>query len=51
LNISAYPNDENINNLDENIKLTKENNVYNCPTFDYFVTVLIINIHMITKLD
>ena len=37
--LSAYPNDENINNLDENIKLTKENNVYNCPTFDYFVTV------------
>lgn len=37
--LSAYPNDENIDNLEENIKLTRENKVYNCPTFDYFVTV------------
>ena len=37
--LPAYSNDKNIKNLEENIKLTKENNVYNCPTFDYFVTV------------
>lgn len=36
--LSAYANDENIGNLEENIKLTKENKVYNCPTFDYFIT-------------
>ena len=36
--LPAYSNDKNIKNLEENIKLTKENNVYNCPTFDYFVT-------------
>jgi imidazolonepropionase-like amidohydrolase len=37
--LSTYPNDENIDNLEENIKLTREHKVYNCPTFDYFVTV------------
>jgi imidazolonepropionase-like amidohydrolase len=37
--LPAYSNDKNIKNLEENIKLTKENNVYNCPTLDYFVTV------------
>jgi len=37
--LPAYSNDENIENLEVNIKLTKENKVYNCPTFDYFVTV------------
>lgn len=37
--LSSYADDANINNLDENIKLTRENKVYNCPTFDYYVNV------------
>jgi len=37
--LATYANDENIGNLEENIKLTQENKVYNCPTFDFFVTV------------
>jgi imidazolonepropionase-like amidohydrolase len=35
---SAYSKEQNKDKLDQNIQLTKENNVYNCPTFDYFVT-------------
>lgn len=37
--LATYANDENIGNLEENIKLTQENKIYNCPTFDFFVTV------------
>lgn len=37
--LGGYPNDENYSKLDEYIKLTKTNNVYNCPTLDFYIRV------------
>jgi imidazolonepropionase-like amidohydrolase len=34
--LPAYLDEENIANLAQNIGLTKQNEVYNCPTLDYF---------------
>lgn len=37
--LAGYANAENYENLDKYIELTKRNNLYNCPTLDYYFSV------------